>query len=138
MDVRLSIDDAQRLCVEGSMPLDLEQYQVPVPSKLGLISIDSTMRSNLAVGLPLDVMVLRRDALKAEGVDILFAYPVNPLIEAAAAEHIRTIIVRQERVGLLLVAWDVAQIQRQPGVAGQQADHEEDQDGDAEQQHRHD
>jgi acetolactate synthase-1/2/3 large subunit len=39
-------------------------------------------------------------ALKAEGVDILFAYPVNPLIEAAAAEDIRTVIVRQERVGL--------------------------------------
>ncbi len=39
-------------------------------------------------------------AMKAEGVDILFAYPVNPLIEAAAAEDIRTIIVRQERVGL--------------------------------------
>ena len=39
-------------------------------------------------------------AMKAEGVDTLFAYPVNPLIEAAAAEDIRTIIVRQERVGL--------------------------------------
>ncbi len=39
-------------------------------------------------------------ALKAEGVDILFAYPVNPLIEAAAEEDIRTIIVRQERTGL--------------------------------------
>jgi thiamine pyrophosphate-dependent acetolactate synthase large subunit-like protein len=39
-------------------------------------------------------------ALKAEGVDILFAYPVNPLIEAAAGEDIRTIIVRQERTGL--------------------------------------
>jgi thiamine pyrophosphate-dependent acetolactate synthase large subunit-like protein len=39
-------------------------------------------------------------ALKAEGIDILFAYPVNPLIEAAAAEDIRTIIVRQERTGL--------------------------------------
>ena len=38
--------------------------------------------------------------MKAEGVDVLFAYPVNPLIEAAAAENIRTIIVRQERVGL--------------------------------------
>jgi putative proteasome-type protease len=34
--------------------------------KIELISMDSTMRSNLAVGLPLDVMVLRRDALKAE------------------------------------------------------------------------
>ncbi len=39
-------------------------------------------------------------ALQAEGVDILFAYPVNPLIEAAAEENIRTVIVRQERTGL--------------------------------------
>ncbi len=38
--------------------------------------------------------------LKAEGVDILFAYPVNPIIEAAAAIDIRTVIVRQERIGL--------------------------------------
>lgn len=34
--------------------------------KIGLISMDSTMRSNLAVGLPLDIMILRRDAMKAE------------------------------------------------------------------------
>jgi putative proteasome-type protease len=34
--------------------------------KIGLISFDSTMRSNLAVGLPIDLMVLRRDALAAE------------------------------------------------------------------------
>lgn len=38
--------------------------------------------------------------LKAEGVDYFFAYPVNHLIESAAQEDIRTIIVRQERVGL--------------------------------------
>ena len=38
--------------------------------------------------------------LKAEGVEVLFAYPVNPIIEAAAAADIRTIIVRQERIGL--------------------------------------
>jgi acetolactate synthase-1/2/3 large subunit len=37
--------------------------------------------------------------LKAEGVKYLFAYPLNPIIEAAAAVDIRTIIVRQERVG---------------------------------------
>ncbi len=30
--------------------------------KIGLISMDSTMRSNLAVGLPIDFMILRRDA----------------------------------------------------------------------------
>ncbi len=34
--------------------------------KISLISMDSTMRSNLAVGLPLDTMVLRRDADHAE------------------------------------------------------------------------
>jgi putative proteasome-type protease len=34
--------------------------------KIGLISMDSTMRSNLAVGLPIDLMILRRDALKTE------------------------------------------------------------------------
>jgi len=31
-----------------------------------LISMDSTMRSNLAVGLPIDVMILRRDSMKTE------------------------------------------------------------------------
>jgi thiamine pyrophosphate-dependent acetolactate synthase large subunit-like protein len=38
--------------------------------------------------------------LKAEGVEYLFAYPVNPIIEAAAKVDIRPIIVRQERIGL--------------------------------------
>ena len=38
--------------------------------------------------------------LKKEGVEILFSYPVNPIIEAAAEADIRTIIVRQERIGL--------------------------------------
>ncbi len=32
--------------------------------KLALISMDSTMRSNLSVGLPIDLMVYRRDTLK--------------------------------------------------------------------------
>ncbi len=38
--------------------------------------------------------------LKEEGTEILFAYPVNFLIEAAAELDIRTVIVRQERIGL--------------------------------------
>lgn len=38
--------------------------------------------------------------LKQEGVDVLFAYPVNSIIEAAAVADIRTIICRQERIGL--------------------------------------
>jgi len=37
-----------------------------VSLKLALISMDSTMRSNLGVGLPLDLIVLRRDALRFE------------------------------------------------------------------------
>lgn len=40
------------------------------------------------------------EILKREGVEWLFAYPVNHVIEAAAAAGIRPIIVRQERVGL--------------------------------------
>ncbi|MBI2469390.1 MAG: thiamine pyrophosphate-requiring protein [Candidatus Rokubacteria bacterium] len=40
------------------------------------------------------------EILKREGVEYLIGYPVNPIIEAAAQADIRTIIVRQERVGL--------------------------------------
>ena len=38
--------------------------------------------------------------LAAEGIELLIGYPVNPLIEAAAAIGIRPIIVRQERIGI--------------------------------------
>jgi putative proteasome-type protease len=34
--------------------------------KVGLVSIDSTMRSNLSVGLPIDLLVVRRDTCTAE------------------------------------------------------------------------
>ncbi|MEX0590971.1 MAG: peptidase [Xanthobacteraceae bacterium] len=34
--------------------------------KIGLISMDSTMRSNLAVGLPIDLAMIRRDAIRSE------------------------------------------------------------------------
>ena len=40
------------------------------------------------------------EILKREGVDFLIGYPVNPIIEAAARADIRTIMVRQERIGL--------------------------------------
>jgi thiamine pyrophosphate-dependent acetolactate synthase large subunit-like protein len=40
------------------------------------------------------------EIMKREGVDILAAYPVNHLIEHAAALDIRPVIVRQERIGL--------------------------------------
>ena len=38
--------------------------------------------------------------LKREGIEILTGYPVNHLIEFAAAVDVRPIIVRQERIGL--------------------------------------
>jgi len=34
--------------------------------KISLISMDSTIRSNLGVGLPIDILMIRRDALKVE------------------------------------------------------------------------
>jgi acetolactate synthase I/II/III large subunit len=40
------------------------------------------------------------EILKREGVDVLFGYPRNQLLEAAATADIRVIIVRQERIGL--------------------------------------
>lgn len=40
MPVKLSLDDAHRLCVEGQMTLDLTRFDVPVPNKLGLISME--------------------------------------------------------------------------------------------------
>ena len=40
------------------------------------------------------------EILKREGVKHIFAYPLNPLIEAAAEADIRPIIVRQERIGV--------------------------------------
>jgi len=40
------------------------------------------------------------EILKREGVDFLSCYPVNPIIEAAAAAEVRPIVCRQERVGV--------------------------------------
>ena len=41
--------------------------------KIGLISMDSTMRSNLAVGMPIDILVARRDVCDAE-----LSYRIEP------------------------------------------------------------
>ncbi|TBW38230.1 peptidase [Siculibacillus lacustris] len=41
-------------------------YDLHDALKLGLISMDSTMRSNLGVGMPIDFAVVRRDGLGAE------------------------------------------------------------------------
>ena len=46
-----------------SIGFDTDLYEA---LKITLVSFDSTLRSNLAVGLPLDLVVLRRDALAPE------------------------------------------------------------------------
>src|SRR5919205_3181815 len=40
------------------------------------------------------------EILKREGAEFIIGYPVNNILEAAAAADIRPIIVRQERTGL--------------------------------------
>src|SRR3954463_9592697 len=40
------------------------------------------------------------EIMKREGIEILTGYPVNHLIEHAAAADIRPVMVRQERIGL--------------------------------------
>ena len=54
MPVRLSLDDARRLCVEGEMTLDLTRFQVPVPSKLGLITMEKEIRLWISLRLRVD------------------------------------------------------------------------------------
>jgi len=44
MPVQLSIDEARRLCVDGDMSLDLTQFDVPVPNKLGMITMEKDVK----------------------------------------------------------------------------------------------
>jgi thiamine pyrophosphate-dependent acetolactate synthase large subunit-like protein len=52
------------------------------------------MSATMKVGAAITAIIIR------EGVEILAGYPVNHLIEFAAAVDIRPVIVRQERIGL--------------------------------------
>src|SRR6266568_2667309 len=49
--------------LDRAITYDIDLYDA---LKIGLISVDSTMRSNLAVGLPIDLLVVRRDAYNPE------------------------------------------------------------------------
>jgi putative proteasome-type protease len=49
--------------LDRAITYDIDLYDA---LKIGLVSIDSTMRSNLSVGLPIDVLVARRNACDAE------------------------------------------------------------------------
>ena len=44
LPIKGSVDDSRRLVVEGEMPLLLTDYDVPVPNKLGMISVDDQVR----------------------------------------------------------------------------------------------
>jgi putative proteasome-type protease len=49
--------------LDRAVSYDMDLYDA---LKVGLISVDSTMRSNLSVGLPIDLLIVRRDACAAE------------------------------------------------------------------------
>ena len=49
--------------LDRAIRFDMDLYDA---LKVGLVSVDSTMRSNLSVGLPLDVLIARRDVCDAE------------------------------------------------------------------------
>jgi len=49
--------------LDRAMHYDVEPYEA---LKTGLISMDSTMRSNIGVGLPIDVLVVRTDVCDAD------------------------------------------------------------------------
>jgi putative proteasome-type protease len=56
--------------LDRAITYDIDLYDA---LKVGLVSVDSTMRSNLSVGLPLDILVVRRDAYDAE-----LSYRIEP------------------------------------------------------------
>ena len=49
--------------LDRAVSYDIDLYDA---LKIGLISMDSTMRSNLSVGMPIDLLVVRRDTCDAE------------------------------------------------------------------------
>jgi putative proteasome-type protease len=49
--------------LDRAVSYDMDLYDA---LKVGLVSIDSTMRSNLSVGMPIDLLVVRRDTCDAE------------------------------------------------------------------------
>ena len=49
--------------LDRAITYDIDLYDA---HKVGLVSVDSTMRSNLSVGLPLDILIARRDSCDAE------------------------------------------------------------------------
>ena len=49
--------------LDRAISYDVDLYDA---LKVGLVSMDSTMRSNLGVGMPIDVLIVRKDACDTE------------------------------------------------------------------------
>ena len=73
--------------LDRAINYDIDLYDA---LKIGLISMDSTMRSNLGVGMPIDMLVVRRDAcerrnqLPHRAGRALFSRPARALVGGAA------------------------------------------------------
>ena len=62
----ISADRRAQIWQAGARPRDRYGMDLYDALKVGLVSIDSTMRSNLSVGMPIDLLVVRRDTCDAE------------------------------------------------------------------------
>ncbi len=76
--------------LDRAISYDVDVYDA---LKIGLISMDSTMRSNLGVGMPIDIMVAKADALDADLVyrieagEPYYPRPARALVVGAARRH---------------------------------------------------
>lgn len=69
------------------------RYDTPLPQALtcAMISFDSTINSNLSVGMPLDVLVLHRDSLQVQQRRVLADEHYSRMLRLAWGEGIRTL-----------------------------------------------
>ncbi|HLQ38869.1 MAG TPA: YceI family protein, partial [Planctomycetota bacterium] len=49
MQVTLRVDDSQRLVLDGQVPLELSDYEITVPSQLGVISVNDEVKLWIAL-----------------------------------------------------------------------------------------
>jgi putative proteasome-type protease len=79
-------------------------------AKCALVSIDSTLKSNLSVGLPIDLVVYEADALKSDHlVCIDEANPYFAMIRNSWGQRLREVFQDIENP-----AWDATQGERHP------------------------
>src|SRR6201986_4587255 len=74
---------------------------LPIRGFLFLLSISrpSPTSASSRGGISMKLGAAIAEIMKREGIEILCGYPVNHIIEHAAAVDIRPVMVRQERIG---------------------------------------